>query len=1054
MTRILVFCSYLLFSTQLLLAGITGAIAGSVKSADTGEAMIGANVYLVGTTLGSASDSYGYYVILNVPPGTYTLEVSMVGYERLQVTNVEVAIDLTTRINVDMRSEVMGMGEVTVVAERPVVIPDMSNSLANIRAETIERLPVVSLTQVVGLQAGIEGLTIRGSSSYQSAFLVDGLSLNDERANRPFTAVSLSSVQEVQVQTGGFNAEYGYARSGIISVVTREGDRDLYTGMATYRYSPPTPKHFGPSIFSDHTYFTRPYMDPEVAWTGTDTGVWDVYEQRQYPRFGGFNAISEALLQDDNPGNDLSPSSVQRLYMWEHRRQGDIVIPDYTIDVGLGGPVPFLSRYLGNLRFFASYREEQEAFIFPLSRDHYFENMAQLKLTSDMGSSTKLTQWTTPPSGTYMRGEDDVARRVTGSRANSVVYQPGYYNPISIFRSIWGARLSHVLSDRAYFDVLVQWKRNKYHANQTTTRDTSRKYEIVPGYYDNEAPYGYWSSTDDSFTDGMSMGAWMGFAQDRSLNSTLLVKADLTSQVRPTHQMKTGFELTYNDYSIHSANVNPNWSSWTYRLDWDRYPYRFGTYVQDKIEIRQFVANVGLRLDYSNPNGDWYDLEAYDKLLTSAYGVSVEELAPSVKAKDRWYLSPRLGVSHPITVNSKLYFNYGHFQQLLQADYLFKVDRRGSGSVLRLGNPSLLQSRTVAYELGYEQNLFNQMLFKLAAYYKDITEQPSWTRYLSADNQVDYYRAGTDNYEDIRGLEVTLEKRIGRILTGFINYTYMVSTEGYFGMENYYEDPKRQREYLLDNPYQEKPHPRPYLRANINLHSPESFGPRMFGLQPLGGWNVNLLATWKAGNYFTFNPGNLPGIEDNMQWRDYTNFDLRLSKTMTSGRNNVQFFVDINNVFNIKNFSERGFSDSHDREYYMNSLHLSEDEGAEHGDDRPGDYRKPGVAFVPIETIDYPTELGDPATRPIYYSRYGETFEDGNDNGVRDTGEVFEDINGNGAYDGSETYWQYGEGQWDLADPDYLQEVLDDKAYIDMPNYEYFTFLNPRDITIGIKISF
>ena len=593
MNRTLLCCIFFLTVMNPSYAGITGKISGRVQDAGTGEALSGVNVYLIGTTLGSASDLSGFYAILNVPPGTHTLEASMIGYEKVQVTNVEVAIDLTTLINLELNSTVLGIGEVTVVAERPVVLPDISNSMANIRSETIERLPVVSLTQVVGLQAGIEGLTIRGSGSYQSAFLVDGLSLNDERANQPFTAISLSSVQEIQVQTGGFNAEYGQVRSGVISVITREGDRDRYSGTVTSRYSPPASKHFGPSIYAPDTYYTRPYLDPEVAWTGTNTGVWDIYEQRQYPMFGGFNAISEALLQDDDPNNDLSPAAVQRLYMWEHRRQGDIVISDYTVDFGLGGPVPLVSKFLGNLRFFVSYREETEAFIFPLSKDAYSENMAQLKLTSDIGSSTKLTitgmsgeihsvtpsQWTTPPDGTFMRSDDSVARRVTGSRANSVLYQPGYYNPLTIFRSILGARLSHVLSNRTYFDLMVQRMRNKYDAVRTAGRDTTRQNEIVPGYLADEAPYGYWPLSDDSFTDGMSMGAWMGFAQDSSLNSTLIVKADLTSQIRPAHQINTGFKLTYNNYSIHSANVNPYWPTWTYRLDWDRYPYRIGVPV-------------------------------------------------------------------------------------------------------------------------------------------------------------------------------------------------------------------------------------------------------------------------------------------------------------------------------------------------------------------------------------------------------------------------------------------------------------------------------------------
>lgn len=1052
-------------------ASITGKVAGTVRDAETGEALVGANILLGGTTLGSASDAGGYYVILNVPPGTYTLVASMIGYERYTVEGVRVDIDRTTTIALAMRSQVLGIGEVIVVAKRPVVAPDISNSQFSIRSEVIDQLPVVDVVEVIGLQAGIQvgsqGPLIRGSSSYQSQFLVDGFSMTDERANRPYTAMSLSAVQEIQVQSGGFTAEYGNVRSGVINLVTREGGRDGYSGGITTRYSPPAAKHFGPSIYAPNTYFTRPYLDPDVAWTGTDNGAWDTYTQRQYPRFGGFNAISEATLQDDDPTNDLSPAAVQRLYRWEHRRPGDIVGGDHTIDFGLGGPVPGLGRRLGNLRFFLAHRTEGVAFIFPLSRDSYRDNITQLKLTADAGPGMKISllglygeirsispaEWTAPPNGVYLRTDYEVASRVTGSNANSVLYQPGYYNPLTIFRAVLGARFSHVLSDRTYYELSAQWMRNQYHAARTAPRDSTLT-EIVPGYFVDEAPYGYYGFDRNSFTDGMSMGGWMGFAHDDSRNVTFAVKANFTSQVHPAHQLRAGFDLISNDFRIHSANLSPVRNTWTYALDWERRPYRLGVYLQDKIEIREFIANLGLRWDYADPNGDWYDLAAYDQALTDGRGNDIEELAPAAPAKPGMYLSPRLGVSHPITVDSKLYFNYGHFRQLVPGDFRFTIDRRGAGSVLRLGDPSLVQSKTVAYELGYERSLFDQVLLRVAAYYKDVSGQPSWTRYLSVDSRVDYSRAGTDNYEDIRGLELTLAKQRGGLLSGFVNYTYMVSTSGFFGVRNQFEDPIRQRDDLLLNRYQAKPRPRPYARASINVHLPDSFGPRFAGLRPLGGWNANLLARWQAGRSFTYNPGNLPGVQDNVQWRDTYGFDLRLSKNVAAKRFNLQFFVDISNLFNLKTFSDAGFSDSFDLDFYMASLHLPGEEGAEQGDDQPGDYRQAGEPFVPIETVDNPGMLGTPQARPIYYSREGEVFEDTNGNGMRDSGEAFEDLNGNGAYEGAGTYWRYQDGAWDLVDPDFLQHVLDTKSYIDMPNYTYFTFLNPRDITVGIRINF
>ncbi len=1052
-----------------LFAGKTGKITGRVSEVGTAEPLTGVNVILEDTHLGSTTDLDGYFVILNVTPGIYSIRATMIGYADVRVTQVDVNIDLTTEINIELSSEVLGLEEVTVVAERPIVIPDVAASEARIRIETIDRMPVASLTSVIALQAGVEDLIIRGSSSYQSTFLLDGHTLVDERNNLPLTAIPLSSIQEVKLKSGGFSAEYGNLRSGIISVVTKDGDADHYSGVVTMRRSPAAAKHFGPSMYDTDTYFTRPYLDPEVAWTGTDNGAWDMYEQRQYVRFGGYDAISEALINDNDPDNDLTPTALLRLYSWEHRRQGDILIPDYTVDLGFGGPVPLVSALAGNLRFYFAYRTEQDAFIIPLSRDSYNDETMQIKVTSDLASNVKLSvtalrhimesvspaAWTTPPDGDFLRYDAAVAGRVSGNNATSVLYQPGYYNPMSIERTMYGASLSHIISDRTFYEFSIQTMNNQYYASRTADRDTTRRYEIVPGYMVDEAPYGYFWDDQNSLVDGMSMGGWMGFAYDRSAVSTFALKWDLTSQVNPMHQIKTGLQLAYNDYSIHSANLSEVRSTWQYELDWDRYPYRLSAYARDLIEIKGFIVELGVRVDHSNPNGTWYTLNEYDDFYTDTYGRSLEDDAPQEESAGQWYVSPRLLVSHPITANSKLFFNYGHMTQELQGDFRFKVDRRGGGSVLRIGDPTLPPSRTIAYELGYERNLMNTMLLRLAAYYKDVTEQPSWIRYLSFDNSVDYFRATVDNYQDIRGFELTLEKATKGMINGFVNYTYMVSTYGYFGLRNNFQDPTRQQDYLSTNPYQEKPHPQPFLRANLDFQVPKAFGPKLLGLYPVGGWNINLLGLWKAGSYFTYNPDNIIGLVDNVQWQDYYNVDMRFSKIFEANNTSVEFFADIRNLFKIKMLSSAtAFSDFFDREFYLESLHLPWEEGAQHGSDRPGDYRTNGKEFVPIETVGELGSMAAPVDRAIYYSTAGEEYTDANGNEQWDTGETYADLNGNGRYDGSETYWQHSDDGWQLVSDTYLNQVLDNKLYIDMPNLAAFTFLNPRQITLGIRIKF
>ena len=266
--------SFILIITSYLFSGTTGKIAGIVKDADSGEPLPGVNILLEGTLLGGASDIDGYYVILNVPPGRYTLKASIIGYSEVSVQDIRINIDLTTEIDIQMQQTVVESGsEVTVVAERPVVQRDISASTAIIETEQIEALPVQSVTEVIGLQAGVQGLSIRGGGSNQTAFVVDGFTMRDERDNTPFTGVSLSAVQDIQLQTGGFNAEYGNIRSGLVNVITREGSSTRYSGTITAQISPAADKHFGPSFNDPNSYWLRPYLDPDVAWEGTDLSL-------------------------------------------------------------------------------------------------------------------------------------------------------------------------------------------------------------------------------------------------------------------------------------------------------------------------------------------------------------------------------------------------------------------------------------------------------------------------------------------------------------------------------------------------------------------------------------------------------------------------------------------------------------------------------------------------------------------------------------------------------------------------------------------------------------
>ena len=1000
-----------------LFAGTTGKIAGRVTDAETGQPLPGVSVTIEGTSMGAATNLDGSYTILNIPPGTYNIRFNMVGYEKTTVEGVRVEIDLTSTVNIQLRPTALVTGEIVVTAQRPVVTKDVSNSVLSVQTKNVETMPVLTVADVLNLQAGIQqgnsGILVRGGGANQTIYVVDGFRLNDERSNIPYAAVSLASAQDIQVQTGGFNAEYGNVRSGIVNVVTKDGDRNRYSTTVNVSYAPPQQKHFGLSPYDPNSYYNRPFTDPAVCWTGTNNGAWDLNTQENYPTFQGWNAIAQKTLQDKDPSNDLTPTEAQKLWEWQRRRTGDINKPDYTVDAGFGGPVPYIGQQLGNLRFYLSYFAERDMFVIPLSRDAYTDNHTQLKLNSDITPNMKLTvmgiygednsvspyEWMTTPTGYLMRSQSEVADLLSSTDGMNVLYMPDRYSPSSVYRYFIGATLTHLLSSTTFYDITIQRNQSRYNTFQASTRDTSKIYQPVPGYFVDEAPYGYWGYSTGAIDGVTSMGGWMNLGRDQTVNSTTSLLFSITSQLGMYNQVKSGVQFYYDDLNINSGTYSPSMSTWTRSLVYHISPYRLGGYAQDKLEFQGFIANLGVRLDYSNPNTDYYNLDPYSALFSAGQGNQLEQKAPQQKATSDLYISPRLGISHPITENSKLYFNYGHFVSEPSSSYRFLIQREFNGQVDYMGNPDMNYEKTIAYELGYEQNIFNTFLLHFAAYYKDVSDQPGWILYQNINTSVNYREAASNNYADIRGFEATLSKVTGGWVRGFINYTYDVVTSGYFGETQYYQDINKERAYLMLNPQQTKPVPQPYARANIEFVTPETFGPNIMGANPLGGWSLSLLANWQAGAHATYNPNNIPGVSNNVQWADYYNVDMRLAKDfrafLVPGMD-CQFYMDITNVFNFKFLNTAGFVDSYDYQDYLASLRFPWEEGIQKGNDRIGDYRPTGVAYDPLQ----PNPSNDPAITAANNSR------------------------------------------------------IATKSYINMPNDESVAFLNPRHFSFGIRVNF
>jgi outer membrane receptor for ferrienterochelin and colicin len=235
-----VFLSILLVTSNFTLAGTKGKVAGRVTDATTGEALPFVNVIIMGTTLGAATDIDGYYSILNVSPGSYTVKSSAIGYNSVSVQEVIVSIDLTTTVDFQLTSTSIELEEeVIVVATRDLIRKDLTSSTSIVGDDVISQLPVTDIGDVLSLQAGIVispggNIHIRGGRSNQVAYQIDGVPVTDVYDGSALVNVNQNAVQELQVISGAFNAEYGQAQSGVVNLVTKDGNNDFHFNVQAF----------------------------------------------------------------------------------------------------------------------------------------------------------------------------------------------------------------------------------------------------------------------------------------------------------------------------------------------------------------------------------------------------------------------------------------------------------------------------------------------------------------------------------------------------------------------------------------------------------------------------------------------------------------------------------------------------------------------------------------------------------------------------------------------------------------------------------------------------
>jgi len=215
---------FVLLLASVALAGETGKVAGRVLDA-AGQPLLSANVVITGQALGAATDADGYYVVLNVPVGTYAVEASMVGYQAMSVTDVRVEPDRTAKVDFRLSESAINMPGITVRAEKPMVSKDVVGARYSMPAREISFLPAEYLQGGMAvLSPGVarteSSYHVRGGRATEVDYRIDGVSVVDPLTGEFGIELSRSVADEVIFMPGGFSAEYGRAMSGVVNLIT------------------------------------------------------------------------------------------------------------------------------------------------------------------------------------------------------------------------------------------------------------------------------------------------------------------------------------------------------------------------------------------------------------------------------------------------------------------------------------------------------------------------------------------------------------------------------------------------------------------------------------------------------------------------------------------------------------------------------------------------------------------------------------------------------------------------------------------------------------------
>ena len=699
-----------------LWAGTTGKIAGTVVDVEKAP-VVAATVALTGQPFGAFTDAEGRFSILNIPPGTYEVKVSRVGFRPHVVQGVVVSADQTTRIDAQLQSARITAETVVVTAERPPVDVNLTSSMATLQTEEISLLPVQELQDIVNLQAGVVDGHFRGGRLGEVQYQVDGVSINNAYDNTAGLKLDRSLLQEVQVISGTFDAEYGQAMSGVVNAVLKEGGQ-------------------------------RPIFEAEV--------------------FGGgfiFPGREEARRTED----DFQPLAIRNFTVTASGPSGlpkttflanarRYVFEDYVMGQRIFLPTP---TYVDTLASLVPTLGDGKEVVLGYSE----EWSGAFKITNTSIQDAKAS---------YQVILNDIDSR----RANYAFrYNPEALTQQNTFAIAHGPDWTQTLGKGTFLDVALRQNYRTYE-DYAYEDPFDPRYDAAGKLYTNpNLPGVYLWGVDLARFEQMTNTYMLKGSLSSQVTPTQLVKTGLDLQL-PEVRFGVPGHLVYTTVDGVEGLVRYLDNPPDYPAPQTYWPVIGAAYVQDQIEMEDLTLRAGLRFDYFDARSSLpSDLSNPANAIAGAPLSTPDPTTPKLKVSPRlgvaYPITDRIGV-HFAYGHFYQYPSIGDI--FTNADYsvLARLQAGTNDFGRVMGNPDVEPEQTVQYEFGYKQALSQDFGYEVSAFYKDIRNLLG-VEFINTYNDATYARLTNADFGNVLGFTLALNHRAIGPASLSLDYTWQVA---------------------------------------------------------------------------------------------------------------------------------------------------------------------------------------------------------------------------------------------------------------------------------------